>query len=103
MKGWGHSPRLQCLPGGSDNSEADTTRTRSTKGEDSSLGHIIFRSSTQLLLQLLEGLWKYKHAAAYSEGTPGSAHTNPFMHDTNFMYVIVYTCSKAMLQCQSSA
>ena len=46
MKGWGHSSHLQCLPGGSDNSEADTTRTRSTKGEDSSLGHIIFRSST---------------------------------------------------------
>ena len=46
MKGWGHSSRLQCLPGGSDNSEADTTRTRSTKGEDSSLDHIIIRSST---------------------------------------------------------
>ena len=46
MKDWGHSSRLQCLPGGSDKSEADTTRTRSTKGKDSSLGHIIIRSST---------------------------------------------------------
>ena len=50
MKDWGHSSRLQCLPGGSDKSEADTTRTRSTKGKDSSLGHIIIRSSTNKLV-----------------------------------------------------